>query len=89
MTYRVKHAFYNQEEKGKFYQIGDAFTGEVYDALLSTRNAYREPFIEEVSDDEGSFDDMTKAELIDYAKSKNVPISKRETKAEIIAKLTD
>lgn len=73
-------------KKGQVIEV----TNERYEEINSTAHGILVKVIEEINAEPGqkvNFEDMTKKEIIEYAKSKGVELNTRMTKAEMIKEL--
>jgi len=91
MKVKVLRNFRDKYTK-KLYKKGQIIdvTNERYEEINSTAHGVLVKAIEEINAESGqkvNFEDMTKKEIIEYAKSKGVELNTRMTKAEMIKEL--
>lgn len=91
MNVKVLRKFRDKYTK-EVYEKGDIIevTNERYEEINSTAHGVLVKAIEEINAEPGqkvNFEDMTKKEIIEYAKSKGVELNTRMTKAEMIKEL--
>ena len=91
MKVKVLRNFRDKYTK-KLYKKGQIIdvTNELYEEINSTAHGVLVKAIEEINAESGqkvNFEDMTKKEIIEYAKSKGVELNTRMTKAEMIKEL--
>jgi len=91
MKVKVLRNFRDKYTK-KLYKKGQIIdvTNERYEEINSTAHGVLVKAIEEINAEPGqkvNFEDMTKKEIIEYAKSKGVELNTRMTKAEMIKEL--
>lgn len=91
MKVKVLRNFRDKYTK-KLYKKGQIIdvTNERYEEINSTAHGVLVKAIEEINAEPGqkvNFEDMTKKEIIEYAKSKGVELNTRMTKVEMIKEL--
>ena len=91
MKAKVLRKFRDKYTK-EIYETGQIIdiTHERYEEINSTAHGVLVKAIEEINAEPGqkvNFEDMTKKEIIEYAKSKGVELNTRMTKAEMIKEL--